>query len=563
MADTAALVVALSAQLTKFEKDMQKAGIMAERAVGDIEGKFSRMNPKISTSFFGNFFSNIATKGMDAAIKGVTDLISRFEDLQKTAEYAGVSLGWLYSVQEAGSKAGASIGSVNEAVKSLAFSLDEMKRGGDNALKTLLDANPQFMKGVNRDTMDVAKTLEVVSNIIQALPNQIQRVDVATKLGMPAAAVALLQQGGDAVAQMAAKAEAAGPALEKIAAQSKAITEWWALFASNLSSGFIDLFFEKLKLRLEQIIALFEKLQFGQEGTALGNFIDSSLPKLREFSAGLSEIEKPRKVEVPAPRAGTATDPFANKPSGGGGADPFERAVQNVEKHTAATQANTQSVGLNVAEQERMRVVAELNAVASRNGASATAEQTKRMEEAAEAAGKARMEYAIAQERLNKLNAASQAFGSALANSFADAILEGKKLNDVMADLLRSLARMAINSTIMSLFTPGAGQTASPFASLFKAEGGPVSAGRPYIVGERGPELMIPNQGGMIVPNDVLRQGSQGSGSFVYSPAIDARGASVEAVARLAQIMEADRASFASRTVATIQQARRGRVPGL
>ena len=37
--------------------------------------------------------------------------------------------------------------------------------------------------------------------------------------------------------------------------------------------------------------------------------------------------------------------------------------------------------------------------------------------EAAEAAGKARLEYAIASERINKLNAASQAFGSALSNS--------------------------------------------------------------------------------------------------------------------------------------------------
>jgi hypothetical protein len=53
------------------------------------------------------------------------------------------------------------------------------------------------------------------------------------------------------------------------------------------------------------------------------------------------------------------------------------------------------------------------------------------------------------------------------------------------------------------------------------------------------------------------------SGAIVYSPAIDARGASVEAVARLAAVMEQDRASFASRTVATIQMARRGRVPGL
>ena len=34
-----------------------------------------------------------------------------------------------------------------------------------------------------------------------------------------------------------------------------------------------------------------------------------------------------------------------------------------------------------------------------------------------------------------------------------------------------------------------------------RADGGPVMAGRPYMVGERGPELFMPNSSGMIIPN--------------------------------------------------------------
>jgi phage tail tape-measure protein len=34
-----------------------------------------------------------------------------------------------------------------------------------------------------------------------------------------------------------------------------------------------------------------------------------------------------------------------------------------------------------------------------------------------------------------------------------------------------------------------------------RAEGGPVSQGSPYIVGERGPEMFVPNQSGTIIPN--------------------------------------------------------------
>ena len=39
---------------------------------------------------------------------------------------------------------------------------------------------------------------------------------------------------------------------------------------------------------------------------------------------------------------------------------------------------------------------------------------------------------------------------------------------------------------------------------LLRASGGPVSGGTPYVVGEQGPELFVPNQSGDIVPNDKM-----------------------------------------------------------
>jgi phage-related minor tail protein len=40
-----------------------------------------------------------------------------------------------------------------------------------------------------------------------------------------------------------------------------------------------------------------------------------------------------------------------------------------------------------------------------------------------------------------------------------------------------------------------------------KAIGGPVQAGSPYMVGERGPEMFVPNQSGSIVPNKKMGGG--------------------------------------------------------
>ncbi|MBF0428886.1 MAG: hypothetical protein HQL94_08190, partial [Magnetococcales bacterium] len=36
---------------------------------------------------------------------------------------------------------------------------------------------------------------------------------------------------------------------------------------------------------------------------------------------------------------------------------------------------------------------------------------------------------------------------------------------------------------------------------LFRAKGGPVESGQPYVVGERGPEWFVPSSSGTIIPN--------------------------------------------------------------
>ena len=60
---------------------------------------------------------------------------------------------------------------------------------------------------------------------------------------------------------------------------------------------------------------------------------------------------------------------------------------------------------------------------------------------------------------------------------------------------------------------PGSGMvdTISSFNPFEKrAKGGPVTGGRPYIVGEKGPELFVPGSSGGIVPNNQLSSGGGG-----------------------------------------------------
>jgi phage-related minor tail protein len=69
------------------------------------------------------------------------------------------------------------------------------------------------------------------------------------------------------------------------------------------------------------------------------------------------------------------------------------------------------------------------------------------------------------------------------------------------------------------------GQAFAPGGSMpfpMRANGGPVTGGSPYIVGERGPELFVPGRSGMIVPNNNINSG----GKIIVN--VDASGTQVQ-----------------------------------
>ena len=59
-------------------------------------------------------------------------------------------------------------------------------------------------------------------------------------------------------------------------------------------------------------------------------------------------------------------------------------------------------------------------------------------------------------------------------------------------------------------------------ATNFREKGGPVSQGKPFIVGEKGPEMFVPNQSGNIIANNKMG-GSPVNVTFNINT-VDARG---------------------------------------
>jgi hypothetical protein len=93
----------------------------------------------------------------------------------------------------------------------------------------------------------------------------------------------------------------------------------------------------------------------------------------------------------------------------------------------------------------------------------------------------------------------------------------------VLADIGKQLLSFGVKMGLQAL-TGGTG-----LEMLFRANGGPVSANRPYVVGERGPELFVPGASGSITNNQQFEAARAsmsfyggGGGTPAYSPNIQA-----------------------------------------
>ena len=75
------------------------------------------------------------------------------------------------------------------------------------------------------------------------------------------------------------------------------------------------------------------------------------------------------------------------------------------------------------------------------------------------------------------------------------------------ADLISS----GVRELIGGFFAPSSfsGSILGSLFGGFRADGGPVAPNRAYMVGERGPEMFVPNAAGAIVPNHAIGNSSE------------------------------------------------------
>lgn len=190
--------------------------------------------------------------------------------------------------------------------------------------------------------------------------------------------------------------------------------------------------------------------------------------------------------------------------------------------------------------QRRLERLADLAERAERAGRPIPAETIGR--EAERALGELEETERRLQRSTENTRDAARDLGFAFSSAFEDAIVRGERLSQILKGLLQDITRIIARRTIteplgnaVSSGLSGLGvgnwlaDIGNALGGLFRAEGGPVAAGQPYIVGERGPEWFVPRQTGTVLPNGTAPGGT----TINTSIAIDARGADAGVEARL------------------------------
>lgn len=119
----------------------------------------------------------------------------------------------------------------------------------------------------------------------------------------------------------------------------------------------------------------------------------------------------------------------------------------------------------------------------------------------------------------DKINSLYQSIGKSIEDAFmsiVDGTKSAKEAFKAMArDIIAQLYRVLVVQRMVGSFNVATGEGSGIVGALGKvfggfgmrAQGGAVSANRPYIVGEKGPEMLVPSTSGRVIPNNQLGGG--------------------------------------------------------
>ena len=521
MASLGSLVVSLAVDTARFQGDLGRAAAIAESRMRNIKDTASRALGALTV------VASAAGGALVASLKAATDRADDFRDL---AAGAGVSVEAFSRLQFAASQSGVETEALGKALAKLSAA------GSKNAAADLAALADQF-KAMPDGAAKTAKAIEIFGE----------------RLGP--GLIPLLNEGSDGLRKMAEQSDALGNTITtSTAAAADQFNDSVGVLTAG-ARGFGQLLAAELLPTLNGLTAQLlnsssasSTLQGAARAAAAGIRILITAGDLlvtsfvlvgRTFGAvgaaiaavargdfsGAAEIVKDRFADIRTELADFETRFRTTWTETGAAVAASAPQVAAQLTMPAAMAAQKEREILRAIAQERKEALeTRLNRQESLSGA--------------EMLGLDSAKVAVDLSNLkNEVAATARSIGAAsvqiseqwqyqfgeMSDAAIDRFMQLRgSAKDLVRDLIRIFLQSKLRDTITSLFGSGGsfgqGGFIGALASYFggaRASGGPVNAGRAYLVGERGPELFVPGASGGIVPNGAM------GGGMVYAPTIN------------------------------------------
>lgn len=548
MADSVALIAKMQVQLRDLEKGMAKAGQIADKGVRDIERRFSQANPKLPAAFSGALkgaFAGIAAVGFAELVKGGREAIAVLADMADEAQRIGTSTDFLQEFSYAVQMSGGTSEEASGALERFAKALSEAGTGGGN-LGKIFEANGVSIRNSAGELISVQDALAKFANLIQNTATQQDKLNIAADVfgrGGGPAVVNALNDGADGLAEFARQAQETGGVLDAtvIAKAAELDDKFTALeisagnWAKSLAVSIAEFAIPQIEDLIKQINTVLNLL-----GTDVSKYFND--PKgstanamlkagngqklggaddLSSFYDAQGDNFDAARLKVPITKGHT----ILPKSGGGGGGrhssakaerDRGAEVIKELELELQKTTAVGDARDAILVKEKTLQELRHANV-------DAVSEEGKKISELVQAISDAAKE----QEKIVQAMDDFRDVADAGLGSFVSDLLEGKSaaeaLQDSLKNMLNTIAQIAERNLLEGLFGPsgsgGGGILSGILGSIVgkRAGGGSVAGGKPYLVGEKGPELMVPGRSGTVIPNGALGGGGGGNVSVIVN----------------------------------------------
>lgn len=532
------LVVSVGANIQALEREMKAAARASEKAADDIENRFKKVNPSISTSALTGALKGFAAAfTVDKLIRGLASANAELVRIGDTAKRVGLDLQRFQELQFAGRQNGLAGKEFGSGLEGLAEKLNEARQTENDLSKLFADNNIK-LKDRKGEVIGVNEALGHAANLVRNAATEFDKIKIAETLGLTKEWVPLLEQGADAINRQASAASAAGAVIDSSIIQkakdferewASAVARWTTMFQANAGAviGFLDTLIAKASGLLGMVSdyaarvsavqdiqsngvdkASKESLEWAvREGRRTGTS-EKDLATARKRIEELNELEReasrgrrptsaPMEVTV---RSGKRTDTSSLFPEKKGSKGPksdedkaedrLDRYIESLVRQRAVMEAEIATVGKSTAVRKAAVEIAKAQVDLDKLSATEKANYIAKLQQEVTANENVRASKERLEQAQKDLNEAQKYFGNVAVDALEDMIVNGAKAEDVVKRLIASLAKAAIQAALL-----GDGPLAGFFGT--KGVGGSMGGLFGMFTGGFGGSGLTPGSGGL------------------------------------------------------------------